>query len=220
MNDQIRTQEEVTVAIKEYTKMYCKLKYSQEIEAFNYKENFKIEEDNFKQDLKEAGVSKQFIELHRSTYEKHLKMNEISINKNKTIEEISEFLFNNIIDTLNKNSSHNNDYYKEQYLNAKDIIIKYYIRYFEIKNEKQKFKNKQSKILSDLVNFIKDEGISFYIIAALYKSIRHNLKLKQFSSNEFAYYEDMYDLIKDEILLELEEISSNKINGCAKIRFV
>ena len=115
------------------------------------------------------------------------------------------------------NNSINNEYYKDIYLSAKEHIIKYYVRYFEIKQEKLQLKDKHSRELRELTTEIREDGVAFYMIPAMYKDLRHSFKTKQTSPTEFAYYEQLLSEVKDDILQDFEIISSNKIDSKSKI---
>ena len=217
MNGERRTQEEADALIKHYSKLYCNLKFSQEVEIYNRNIIFKQAMDDLTQNIREEGASKQFLEYHRSQYEKSLKLNEINVNiKDNSIEYVSEYIFNNIINSMDNNSI-NNIYYKAIYLAAKESIIKYFNEYFEIKQEKQLLKDKHSRELKELTTEIREDGVAFYMIPAMYKDLRHSFKTKKTSPTEFAYYEELLNEIKDEILEDFEIISSNKIDSKSKM---
>lgn len=217
MNGERRTQEEVGALVKQYAKLYSNLKFSQEVETSNMNVVFKSEMDELTQDVREEGVSKQFLEYNRCNYEKSLKLNEIEVNiKDNSIETVSEFIFNSIINSMDNNSN-SADFYRDLYLSAKDSIIKYYTRYFEIKQEKQKLKDKHAAHLGKLVTDIKEDGLAFYMIPAFYKELRHKFKTKQTSPSEFFYYEEILNEIKDEILNDFENISSARVDSKTKI---
>ena len=218
MNGERRTQEEAGYLVKYYAKLYSNLKFSQEVEIYNQNIVYKNDMDDLTQSIREEGASKQFLEYSRGQYEKSLKLNEIGVNiEDNSIEYISEFIYGQIIDSFSINKSHNSDFYKDIYLSAKESIIKYYNRYFEIKQEKQLLKDKHSRELKELTTEIREDGVAFYMIPAMYKDLRHSFKTKQTSPTEFAYYEELLNEIKDEILEDFEIISSNKIDSKSKI---
>lgn len=207
MNNQIRTQEEVSILIENWTEQYSNLKFSHEIQMTNLKESFKMESDDMHQELKEAFVSKQLIEYHRSQYDKKLKLKGIEPHEiAKSEAELPEILFASIMRNITVNGSNSSQFYKDTYLEAKELIIKYYTRYFEIKSLIHELKESQIKELNRLTQEIKDDGIAFYMITSLYSDIRSNLRTKDKSPKEYEYYTEIYNSVKGKIISNMERI--------------
>lgn len=207
MNDQIRTQEEVFAIIEKCAEQYSNLKFSHEMQTTNLKESFKLESDELHQELKEEFISKQLIEYHRSQYDKKQKLNGIEPHEiAKSDNELPEILFASIMRSFSENTNTNNQFYKDTYLDAKGLIIKYYTRYFEMKSLTQKLKEEQSKELKELVQEIKDEGIAFYMVSDIYSDIRKNLRTKDKSPREYECYTQIYNNVKDKIIGNMERI--------------
>ena len=207
MNTQIKTQEQVTTAIQNWAEQYSNLKFSQEIELINLKTQFKQDFEYLKQDLKEAYVSKQLIEYYRSQYDKKLKINSNLMKEiAKSDDDLPELLFNNIMMEFNGNINTNNQYYKDLYLNAKEQILKYYTKFFEMRSAINKLKQTQKIELNKLTQEIKEDGIAFYMIASLYSAIRANLRAKDKSPKEYDYYMKIYHSMNDKILNNMETI--------------
>ena len=207
MNTQIKTQEQVTTAIQNWAEQYSNLKFSQEIELINLKTQFKQDFEYLKQDLKEAYVSKQLIEHHRSQYDKKLKINSNFMKEiAKSDDDLPELLFNNIMMEFNGNINTNNQYYKDLYLNAKEQILKYYTKFFEMRSAINKLKQTQKIELNKLTQEIKDDGVAFYMITSLYSAIRANLRAKDKSPKEYDYYMKIYNSMNDKILNNMETI--------------
>lgn len=207
MNDQIRTQEETGTVVCVYAEQYGNLKFLHEVQMINLKESFKLELDELYQELKEAFISKQLLEYHRSQYDKKLKLNGIEPHEiAKSDNELPEILFASIMRSFSENTNTNNQFYKDTYLDAKELISKYYTRYFEIKLLTQKLKEEQSKELNELAQEIKDDGIAFYLIPRLYKNARELLKVKDESKREFSFYREMRDIIEDKMISNMERI--------------
>ena len=70
MNGERRTQEEAGYLVKYYAKLYSNLKFSQEVEIYNHNIVYKQDMDDLTQTIREEGTSKQFLEYHRTQYEK------------------------------------------------------------------------------------------------------------------------------------------------------
>ena len=207
MNTHIRTQEQVTTAIQNWAEQYSNLKFSQEIQLINVKDQFKNEFEYLKQELKEVFVSKQLIEYHRSQYDKKLKINSNLIKEiAKSDEDLPELLFNNIMMEFEGNVNSNNQYYKDIYLSAKEQILKYYTKFFEMRSAINKLKQTQKIELNRLTQEIKEDGIEFYMITSLYSAIRANLRAKDKSPKEYDYYMKIYNSINDKILNNMETI--------------
>lgn len=207
MNDQIRTQEEVFTIIEKCVEQYSNLKFSHEMQRINLKESFKLESDELHQELKEEFISKQLLEYHRSQYDKKLKLNGIEPHEiAKSDAELPEILFASIMRSFSENTNINNQFYKDTYLDAKGLILKYYTRYFEMKSLTQKLKEEQSKELSELVQEIKDEGIAFYMVTDIYSKVRSNLRTKDKSPKEYECFTQIYNNVKDKIIGNMERI--------------
>lgn len=207
MNSEIRTQEESATALGYWCEQYCNLKYTHEIQALNLKQSFKYEQDELIQELKEAYISKQLLEYYRSQYDKKLKLNGIEpYQTSQSVEELPEILFDSIIAGFNENNSNSKQFYIDTYLEAKEIILEYYRSYFSLKAAIQKLKETQTIELNILVDDIKYDGIPFYMVTSMYSSIKNNLRTKDKSPNEYDFFNNVYNSVKDKILNNMEDI--------------
>lgn len=127
---------------KELTTQYCQLRHKHEKDLKAYKDSFKKEIADYIQNIIESGISKRNIEYHRSAFEKLVNICDYSspTQKVKTPEDIAEYIFSMLIQTISENKSNTMFAYKEQYMEAYDSIISYYKKYFEIKFAINEFK--------------------------------------------------------------------------------
>lgn len=192
----------------ELSKEYCLLKYKQEQEYKEIKSSFDIELCDLKQDIIEEGISKRNIDNHRSAYEKLINTSDYEFPNADvpTPAKQAEIIYQLLLDTLDNNSSNSKLAFKSRYVDAEQIIIKYFTRYFEIKNELAAFKQKQKLISDELVLRIKEEGIPLFIVKYVYKRMKTDLSIINVSQIEFGYSEDLYNLLKDELLLEAQNV--------------
>lgn len=148
-----------------YLEEYTALKYKQELEFKQFKDQYKSEIKDLIQEIRENGISKRNIEDHRVIYEKNEttadNLNYVKLETNPTI--LAENIFCELLQNVKQNNSKSRFAYECRYIDAKDVIIKYYQRYFEIKNEIDEFKQKQSIEIKILTEEIKNEGIPLYI---------------------------------------------------------
>lgn len=207
MNDQIRTQEEAVTAVEKWAEQYGDLKFLHEIQMWNLKESFKSESDELHQELKEAFVSKQLIEYIRRDYDNKLKLNEIDNQQiAKSDNELPEILFASIMRSMSANISNSSQFYKDTYLDAKELILKYYVRYFEMKTITRELKESQAKELKELVEEIKDDSVAFYMVTDIYSDVRKNLRTKDKSPREYECYTQIYNNVKYKMIGNMERI--------------
>lgn len=110
-----------------------------------------------------------------------------------------------MLDTISTNRSNNSFAYKERYINACDIIQKYFVRYFEVKAILSEFKAKQSKELSVLADEMKGEGVPLFISKYVYKRLKADMDLKSISPSELGYSENLYNDLKDTLMIEVSK---------------
>lgn len=207
MNNQIRTQEEVITIIEKCAEQYGDLKFLHEIQTTNLNESFKLEICELQQELKEEFVSKRLLEYIRRDYDKKLKLNGIEPHEvAKSDKELPEILFVSIMRSITVNGSNSSQFYKDTYLDAKELIIKYYTRYFEMKSLTKQLKEEQSKELSELVQEIKYDGIAFYMVVDIYSKVRSNLRTKDKSPKEYECFTQIHNKINDKMLDNMERI--------------
>lgn len=205
MNNVYRTQEESAKLIEKWAEQYCNLKFTHEMHMCNLKQSFKHDFDELHQELKEAFVSKQLIEYHRSQYDKRQKLKGIqNYQIAKTDKELPEILFASIMRSFSENTNSNNQFYKDTYLEAKELILRYYSRYFEMKKAIHELKEKQSKELNELVIEIKGDSVAFYMITSIYSAVRAELRNKDKSPSEYDFYTEIYNSVKNKILDSME----------------
>ena len=192
-----------------YLEEYTALKYKQELEFKQFKDQYKSEIKDLIQEISENGISKRNIEFHRANYEKESNSGDFTNpnRKEHSNEEKAEIIYENMINKVTNSNSNNKYNYIFAYEEAKDTIIKYYQRYFKIKNEIDEFKQKQSIEIKILTEEIKNEGILLYMIRDVYKNVRVNKSSYDTSPGELEYTEELYHRNKDKLLEIMKELN-------------
>jgi hypothetical protein len=194
-----------------YLEEYTILKYKQELELKEFKNQYKSEIADLIQEIRENGISKQNIETRRVEYEKDYNSGDFTFPNRKEPSDIekAEIIYDSLIKKVTDSKSNNKYNFIYAYENAKDTIIKYYQRYFEIKNEIDRFKQKQSVESKNLTSEIKDNGIPIYIIVNTYRKVRVNKSSYDISPRELEYVEELYNRNKDKLLEIMNNIKKD-----------
>lgn len=205
---EVRTQEQVISETKDFAKIYCALRYKQEVELSNLKDSFKEEMKNYVDDLRENCISKQKLDFHRVVYEKGLLARDTIDPKEikKTATELSEIFYNSILSDFDNMETNCADYYKEKYIKYKQDILTYYVRYIETQEDVRKLKQRHSEKLSQLNEEIYLSGTPLFIIRHIYKCLKNDLSTKKISPSEFDHCAMLYNSLKDELIEQSETI--------------
>lgn len=214
--------EEVVNLTKDLATEYCTIRYKHEVELSNFKNSFKEEMKNYVDDLHEEGISRQKLDAHRVIYERSLITNEYNNpnEKRKTPTEIAEISYNSILNSLDTSNSNASYYHKQKYIEQKQDVLRYYIRYLEIQEATRNLKETQATKLAEITEEIRVSGIPLYIIKYIYKCLKNDFINKKKSPSEFNHCKMMYDLIRDELIEKLETIEAEEKIDLNKIKQV
>ena len=192
---------------RKLTMEYCLLRYRQELELKQFKENSKnVLDEVFS--LIDNNISKKNIDFHRCVYEKMINTrfsldNTVDINSSQ----IAILIFDMTIDTIKRNSSNTMLTYLNRYLMSKNNIIKYYKEYFEFKLQLKKFKEAQFQELRIISKQLIEDESPIYIVKNIYKRLKSDLHILHYDSSELQYCRDEYDLLKDELINQIQQIN-------------
>lgn len=186
---------------------YCLLRYRHELELKKLKISLDIELDNIfnRTDF----ISRRNIDNHRAAYAKLINTrfsndNTDSINNTK---EISLYIYSNLIDYLHKNNSRSKDSYLDNYTKCKSEILNYYKTYFDNKLKIKEFKEVQFNELRLISQQLKEDETPVYIATNIYKRLKSDLHILKHNSNELEYCRGEYELLKNKLLSQIEEIN-------------
>lgn len=184
---------------------YCLLKYKHELKLKEYKIHLNDELDLIIKDTED--ISKQRIEFIRAAYEKLI--NNRFSNENTTNINISEYIYDNLIEYFSKNNNINKLFYIKKYTEHKDKILNYYKTYFDNKLKLKEFKEKQFQELRYISLQLIENKTPIYVVSNIYKRLKSDLHILHHDSSELQYCRDEYDCLKEELIKQIEEM--NKI---------
>lgn len=89
------------------------------------------------------------------------------------------------------------------------IILFHIIKYFEIKNAINNFKEEHNIELNKVIIEIQQEGIPVYIVKQMCKRLKTDLSVIRHSPDELQHCIDVYDSLKDVLIEQIKEIDKN-----------
>lgn len=190
------------------SKSYCLLKYKQDQEFKLLKDKLNIELEQLRQDIIEEGISKRNVDNHRSAFEKLINTSDFENPNSKKLTNVeqAEFIFQMMLDTINNSTSNNLFSYRERYIRANETIIKYFTRYFDIKDELNALKQKHKLVTDKLVFRIKEEDVPLFIVKYVYKRLKLDLGVNKISKDELSYSEKLYESLREDLFEEIKNV--------------
>lgn len=192
---------------------YCLLRYRQELDLKQFKSDYK---ESFNDIIKEFGIksiSKQSIEYHRVSYEKlvNTRFSYENTDLFQDNSEIAETIYNMLILFKSQKDSNCVDYYLQNYIDSKELIIEYYTRYFKYINELKTFKEMQFQELRLISKKLIDDLTPIHIAKNIYKRLKVDLHILKFDSTELDFVRNTYDNLKERLLDGISKINENKL---------
>ena len=190
------------------SKSYCLLKYKQDQEFKLLKDKLNIELEQLRQDIIEEGISKRNVDNHRSAFEKLINTSDFENPNSKKLTNVeqAEFIFQMMLDTINNSTSNNLFSYRERYIRANETIIKYFTRYFDIKDELNALKQKHKLVTDKLVSRIKEEDVPLFIVKYVYSRLKLDLGVNKISKDELSYSEKLYESLREDLFEEIKNV--------------
>lgn len=191
---------------------YCLLRYRQELDLKQFKSDYKESFNNIIKDFSINSISKQSVEYHRVSYEKLINTR-FSYENTDSVQdniEIAETIYNMLILFKSQKDGNCVDYYLQNYIDSKDLIIKYYIMYFKYIDELKLFKEKQFQELRLISKQLIDDLTPIYIAKNIYKRLKADLHILKFDSTELDFVRNTYDNLKERLLNGISKINENK----------
>lgn len=185
------------------TKQYCLLKHNKTQIFKAKKKPYDDELAQLQHGLLEWGVSIKKVNACRVIFEKTKDMADVT-NINAIAEtpeekalKVYEIIFNDF------GFGNASAFMHQRYVEAKDLVINYVKRYYEIKEELAAIKIQQDDEISELRSKILDQGIPGIQLSYVYNRFKTDWNLRQIADDvESDYFEDIYDKLKADLFKE------------------
>jgi len=212
LNPSLYTQEQFQSIARAGIIKYCSTKLKHEKELNNFKEPKQQELADLIQELVESGVSKQTLDARRVMYEKCVASldsctsDDICITNPEKADKILEFVYDNF------GVSNSSGLQKSRYMDVEELILEYYVKYYDVKDAILLFKKRQKVILDEIRDDLTGEGVDVRLLHYSYKRLKADVGLLEqgFSPKEVNSFHDYYESIK-EVLLPTETLEEQPI---------
>lgn len=183
-------------------KRYCILRHKQEKDFKSFKEPLDNELADLMQDLLEECISKRNITNNRVIVEKSIQSSDfITTDKELSNAEMVDAIYSGILNNFNNNIRVSSA--KHLYIDGEEVIKKYLLRYYEIKDNVDVFKQAQREALNHLTAIIVEQGVAKNILVYSFKRLKADLYARNSEgANDIAIdvYDDIYNKVKDELI--------------------
>ena len=204
INPSIQSYEDHFIYSVKACKQFSILKLNQEKHLKDFKTPYDNELNDLAQDVLEEGISRRNLPNHRVLYEKRISSEDYTNPSDKALTptEMAEEVYQLIINDFGL--SRNSNAFKGRYIHARDQIVKFYTRYFEIKELIKTRKEEQRLELAILRSELLDNGVPLELLNYTYKRIKTDLGIiKQgIVKDNFDHVVRVYEEVKKDILKE------------------